>query len=152
MGVKLYMEEFLNLFIYALYSAVNLTIKLLVIIIPLTVSYEFLKLRAKPDKVMKRERKLIGIPEEGFIPLITGVFVGLTYGAGIIIHAIKHSNLKKNEAFLVLLFLSICHAIVEDTLIFVLIGANGPILVTARFILAFLITFLASRALYKVSI
>jgi hypothetical protein len=89
------MEEFLSLFIYALYSAVNLTIKLLVIIIPLTVSYEFLKLRAKPDKVMKRERKLIGIPEEGFIPLITGVFVGLTYGAGIIIHAIKHSNLKK---------------------------------------------------------
>jgi len=134
------MEIILN----ALKGSFALTIKLLIIILPLTISYEFLKDRTffsgtKPFRFM-------GITRPGLVPLVTGVIIGLTYGAGVIIHSIRAYNIGRREAFLILLFLSVCHAIFEDTLIFVVIGADGLVLVIARLILAFALTYLAYRA------
>lgn len=134
------MEIILN----ALKGSLSLTVKLLIIILPLTISYEFLKNRtffsgAKPFHFM-------GITRPGLVPLVTGVIIGLTYGAGVIIHSIRAYNISRREAFLILLFLSVCHAIFEDTLIFVVIGADGLVLVIARLILAFVLTYLAYRA------
>jgi len=80
------------------------------------------------------------------VPLITGIIIGLTYGAGIIIHSIRTSNINKKEAFLILLFLSVCHAMIEDTLIFVVIGANGFILIAFRFALAIILTYLMYKS------
>ncbi len=88
----------------------------------------------------------MGITRPGLLPLVTGVIIGLTYGAGVIIHAIKEHKLGKREVFLILLFLSVCHAIFEDTLLFVVIGANGLIVVVARLILAAVFTYLAYRS------
>jgi hypothetical protein len=64
----------------------------------------------------------------------------------VIIHSIRSTDLQKGEAFLILLYLSVCHAIIEDTLIFVVIGGNGLILVGARFFLATVLTYAAYRA------
>jgi hypothetical protein len=127
----------------ALKGSLSLTLKLLCIILPLTVSYEFLK--HKSQEVEKKQFSLLGITQNGFIPLFTGIIIGLTYGAGIIIHSLRTSNVKKGEAFLILLFLSVCHAIIEDTLIFVVIGANGLILIVFRFLLAIILTYLIYR-------
>jgi hypothetical protein len=134
------MEMILN----ALRDSLWLTMKLLMIILPLTISYEFLKERGlfshtKPFFFM-------GITTAGLLPLITGIVIGLTYGAGVIIHSIKDHNIARREAFLILLFLSVCHAIFEDTLIFVIIGANGLVLVIARLVLAFVLTYCAYKA------
>lgn len=134
------MEMILN----ALGASLWLTVKLLLIILPLTISYEFIKERGlfsgtKPFFFM-------GITRPGLLPLITGVVIGLTYGAGVIIHSIRHYKISRREVFLILLFLSVCHAIFEDTLIFVVIGANGLVLVVARLILAVFFTYLAYRS------
>ena len=130
--------------LHALRDSLWLTLRLLMIILPLTISYEFLKERGlfsgtKPFFFM-------GITRSGLLPLVTGIVIGLTYGAGVIIHSIKDHNIDRREAFLILLFLSVCHAIFEDTLIFVVIGANGLIVVIARLILALVFTYLAYRA------
>ncbi len=127
----------------ALKNSATLTGQLLLIILPLTISYEFLKHRQ--EVLSKKQFRFLGISAHGLIPLITGIVIGLTYGAGVIIHSIRSSNMDKKEAFLILLFLSICHAIIEDTLIFVVIGANGLIIIVARFFLAFVFTFVAHR-------
>jgi hypothetical protein len=37
---------------------------------------------------------------------------------------------------LVLVFLGICHSIIEDTLVFIALGANWWVLISARFLLA----------------
>jgi len=42
-------------------------------------------------------------------------------------------------------FLSVCHAVVEDTALFMAVGANGLIILLGRFIAAILITYLISR-------
>ena len=127
----------------ALKDSLILSAKLLFIILPLSIFYEFLK--GRDSKLAKRRFAFLGISGNGLIPLATGVIIGLTYGAGVIIHSIRTSNVGKKEAFLILLFLSICHAIIEDTLIFVVIGANGLILIAFRFVLAIILTY----AIYK---
>ena len=134
----------MEIILLALKDALSLSLKLLCIILPLTISYEFLKNRRA--KIDTRAFSLFGITHHGLIPLFTGIIIGLTYGAGIIIHSIRTSNIHKKEAFLVLLFLSMCHAMIEDTLIFVVIGANGLILIIARFLLAFVLTYLMYRS------
>ncbi|MCX8110430.1 MAG: hypothetical protein N3D15_04195 [Syntrophorhabdaceae bacterium] len=136
----------MEIILAALKNSALLTAQLLLIILPLTISYEFIKHRQ--EGIAKRRFKFFGISANGLIPLMTGIIIGLTYGAGIIIHSIRSSNMDKKEAFLILLFLSICHAIIEDTLIFVVIGANGIILIVARFLLAFVFTYIAYRWLF----
>ena len=128
----------------ALRDSLWLTVRLLMIILPLTISYEFLKERGLFSHT--KPFFFVGITRAGLLPLITGIVIGLTYGAGVIIHSIKDHNIGRREAFLILLFLSVCHAIFEDTLIFVIIGANGLVLVVARLILAFAFTYLAYRS------
>lgn len=128
----------------ALKDSLILSAKLLFIILPLSIFYEFLK--GRDSKLAKRRFAFIGISGRGLIPLVTGIIIGLTYGAGVIIHSIRTSNVGKKEAFLILLFLSICHAIIEDTLIFVVIGANGFILIAFRFILAIILTYAIYRS------
>ncbi len=127
----------------AVKGALLLSVQLFAIIVPLTILYEFLK--SRQAGLAQRKRSLMGISGKGFIPLATGIIIGLTYGAGVIIHSIRSSDMTRREAFLILLYLSICHAIIEDTLIFVIIGANAFILVGARFLLATLITYCAYK-------
>jgi hypothetical protein len=138
------METILTALLTALKGSLSLTAKLFCIILPLTISYEFLKHRQ--SAIEKKRFSFIGITHQGIVPLVTGVIIGLTYGAGVIIHAIRTSNISKKESFLILLFLSVCHAIIEDTLIFVVIGANGFVLVAFRFALAIILTYLVYKS------
>ncbi len=128
----------------ALKDSLILSVKLLFIILPLSIFYEFLK--GRDAKLAKRRFSFLGISGSGLIPLVTGIIIGLTYGAGVIIHTIRTSSVGKKEAFLILLFLSICHAVIEDTLIFVVIGANGFILIAFRFALAIILTYAIYRS------
>ncbi len=134
----------MEIILSALKGALLLCAQLFLIIVPLTMFYEFLKTRQASLAAAKRT--IAGLSGKGLIPLFTGIIIGITYGAGVIIHSIHSTDIKKGEAFLILLFLSVCHAIIEDTLIFVVIGANGLLLVAARFFLATVITCAAYRA------
>lgn len=141
------MEDLANIFLSGLYSSIHIILKLAIIVFPLTISYEFLKGREK--SLLKWRLKFLGISGAGIITLLTGIIVGLTYGAGIIVHSVRQCSMERKEAFLILLFLSICHAIIEDTLIFVVIGADGAILIVTRFIVATFLTFFAARMIKK---
>ena len=118
--------------------------QLFLIIVPLTILYEFLK--SKQSALAGDRRAFIGISSKGLVPLVTGIVIGITYGAGVIIHSIRSADIGKGEAFLILLYLSVCHAIIEDTLIFVVIGANGIVLASVRFVLATILTYLVYKA------
>ena len=82
---------------------------------------------------------------EAALPLFTGVFLGIAYGAGIIIRVAQEKRLPPRELFLMGLFLATCHAVVEDTLIFVVIGGSAWIMLGARLVLAICLTALLAR-------
>ena len=83
------------------------------------------------------------------VSLLFGLFFGLTIGAGAIIQSVKDYNVDKRSVFLIIMFLSTCHAVFEDTFIMGAVGANILHLLTARFISAILTTYILSRAIKK---
>ncbi|MBZ4663201.1 MAG: nucleoside recognition protein [Caloramator sp.] len=115
------------------------------IVIPLMIVIEIIKelnLLNKICGIFKPLTKLLKISETTILPLFSGLFFGLVYGAGLIIDAAEEGNITKKDMYLVAVFLGACHAIVEDTLIFVQIGANGWIIFCLRLISAFIVTYI----------
>ena len=80
-------------------------------------------------------------------PLLAGLFLGIVFGSGVIISSANDGTLTKRDLILVLVFLGICHSIIEDTLIFAALGANWWVLISCRFVLAASATFAVSFVL-----
>jgi hypothetical protein len=80
-------------------------------------------------------------------PLLAGLFLGIVFGSGVIISFANDGTLTKRDLILVLVFLGICHSIIEDTLIFAALGANWWVLISCRFVLAALAAFAVSLVL-----
>jgi hypothetical protein len=120
-------------------SAFLLSIKLFFVIVVLMIIYEFYE-RSKFFELTKRyaQRPLeaIGISTNASITMIVGFILGITYGAGILIKNALDNKMSYQDTILSAIFLSICHAVIEDTLIFVAVGANGFILFGIRFVMA----------------
>jgi hypothetical protein len=131
----------------ALFGALKLALKLLLIIVPLVTLFEVLRYlplfrRAGTVDPMMRG---MGLTREAAVPLFTGIFLGIAYGAGIIIRVAQEKRLPRRELFLMGLFLATCHAVVEDTLIFAAIGGNGWLMLGVRLLLAVTLTALLAR-------
>lgn len=121
------------------------------IVIPLMLIIEIIKDLKILDRLYKYIRpltKVIGTSEKSVLPLLSGILFGIVYGAGLIIESIKEGDMHKKEVYLVGIFLSACHAIVEDTLVFVQIGANGWIVLGVRILMALIVTISASKSKY----
>ncbi len=132
----------------ALLGAVRLSAKLVAIIVPLVTAFELLRyvpfFRRAGDAAEPAVRR-IGLSRESTVPLFTGIFLGIAYGAGIIVRVSREKGLPDRELFLVGLFLATCHAVVEDTLVFAAIGGSLPAMLGIRFLLAVALTALAGR-------
>ena len=89
----------------------------------------------------------LNLSSRAAFPLLAGFFLGIVFGSGVIISFANDGTLTKRDLILVLVFLGICHSIVEDTLIFAALGANWWVLVSCRFVLAALATFAVSFVL-----
>ncbi|MGF1720835.1 hypothetical protein L4D20_12420 [Vibrio kyushuensis] len=55
---------------------------------------------------------------------IVGMTLGLTFGAGLLIDEVKKGHINKRDTILVVGFLSLCHSIIEDTFLILLLGAD----------------------------
>ena len=137
----------MDAFWQALSGALLLSGKLFLIIIPLVVVFEvlrYLPVFRRLGDAMDPLMRGMGLSRHAAVPLFTGVFLGIAYGAGIIIKAAREHQLGRREMFLIGLFLATCHAVIEDTLIFVVIGGNGWWMLGLRLVLALgLVTLLA---------
>lgn len=132
----------------ALLGAAKLAFKLLLIVVPLVTLFELLRylpvFRRIGDAVTPLMRGM-GLSRDAAVPLFTGIFLGIAYGAGIIIRVAQERRLPRRELFLMGLFLATCHAVVEDTLVFVVIGGNGWVMLGIRVALAALLTGVLAR-------
>lgn len=76
--------------------------------------------------------KIMGIRRE-LAPITTvGLLMGLTFGGGLLIERSKNGSISKRELFLALSFLSLFHAVIEDTLLMVALGADIWVILVAR--------------------
>lgn len=101
-----------------------LSIKIILLIAILIFTMDFIKTRKFIIESQKNVTK-------GFT-LLVGIILGITYGAGVLIDEVKSGKMKEEDVFYVATFLMICHAIIEDTLLFVIFGADFTIVILIR--------------------
>jgi len=124
--------------------------QMIIIIIPLMIAIEFLKefrLLEKFSPKLAPAMRVIGLPAEAVLPILAGLFLGIIYGAGLIIQSAKDGSLTHKQMTLVCSFLVICHSIVEDHALFGAQGAAAVLLVFLRLAFAILITFVLNKVL-----
>lgn len=100
-------------------------LQLAMIVIPLMVVIQILKdlqWLNKFSKSMAPVTRALGMKENTSTTMAAGLFFGLAYGAGVMIQAVQEDGVSKKDLTLAFIFLVACHAVVEDTLIFVPLG------------------------------
>ena len=124
-------------------------LQLALIVIPLMVIIQFLKDRnylQKFSNAIAPFTKIIGVQPNASLTLVAGLVMGLAYGAGIMIQAVQEDGVSKKDATLAFIFLIACHAIVEDTLIFIPLGIPILPLFLIRISTAFILTIVVAYA------
>ncbi|NPA87364.1 MAG: nucleoside recognition protein [Epsilonproteobacteria bacterium] len=116
----------------SLYNATILSIKIIVLITIIIFLMAYIK-----EKIFKNRH--LSAP----FSIITGILLGITYGAGILIA--EKNKLTKKELLFIGTFLMIAHSLIEDPLLFVLFGANYWILVLIRLFLAIIVSYMVVK-------
>ncbi|BCV24721.1 nucleoside recognition domain-containing protein [Gelria sp. Kuro-4] len=80
------------------------------------------------------------LPERAALPLATGLIIGFTYGAGVILAAVREGGWTRRELTLLWVFLSLNHAIIEDTAIFAALGLPALGVLAVRLVPAVMAT------------
>ena len=127
----------------ALEKAAYGTLKLAVIIIPLMLVIEIMKdlnWLNKFSNWMKPITRMLGMKENTSMTLVSGLVIGLAYGAGVMLDAVREDGVSKKDMTIAFIFLVACHAVVEDTVIFIPLGVPVLPLLLIRLVTAIVLT------------
>lgn len=118
-------ESWLGIFLLGLEKASFGVFQLAMVVIPLMIMIQILKdkkyLQRFSDSLGPLTR-LLGVQKNASLTLASGLIFGLAMGAGVMIQAVQEDGVSKKDATLAFIFLVACHAVVEDTLIFIPLG------------------------------
>ncbi|GIO23907.1 nucleoside recognition domain-containing protein [Oceanobacillus sp. J11TS1] len=124
-------------------AAVIAIVQLACIVIPLMIIMQVMRelgwLTAMSNK-MAPFMKILGIDKRASMTMVAGLTIGLAYGAGLMMQAVKEDNVPKKDMYLALIFLVSCHAVVEDTLVFIPLGIPVWPLLIIRLSVAIILT------------
>src|SRR5699024_10302194 len=118
-------------------------IQLALIVIPLMIVVQFLRelgWLTKLSNGFAPLTRMLGMDKNASMTLVAGLTIGLAYGAGLKIQAVKEEGVSKRDMTLALIFLVSCHAVVEDTVIFIPSGIPVWPLLLIRFVTAVILT------------
>ncbi len=131
--------NFMSILLEASIQSVRIMGIVVMIVVPLVTTFEILSRKKILDKISKKlssTMKWLDLPGEAAFPLLSGFLMGIVYGAGAL-YAFKEKKILKTRDFTIICtFLSLCHSIIEDTFLFVFIGASFIWIFGFRIILA----------------
>lgn len=91
--------------------------------------------------------RLIGIGREAGNITVIGFTLGLSFGAGLLIREARSGVLGRRDLFLTMSFLGLCHSVIEDTLLILLLGADLSGILWARIAFALAVIAVLARLL-----
>jgi hypothetical protein len=140
-------EELLREFVG---GSLDLLVTVFVIVVPIMVVLELFEgtrpFRAMVHGFSRSVGRWLGLREEAAAPTLIGFLFGLAYGGGVIVRDTRRHDLGRRQVFLMSVFLSMVHAIVEDSLIFISLGASVFWVVVYRILWAGLVTLILGAA------
>jgi spore maturation protein SpmB len=140
--------DWTKVFIETFNGSYSVISKITLIIFPLLIAIECLKDLGWMDRVAAKCRgitKVFDLPGEAAIGLTVGCLIGIVLGSGVIMQIQQETNMTKTQMNVLFLFIGICHAVIEETIVFTALGANGIAILTSRLIAAFTFTLIYIR-------
>jgi hypothetical protein len=104
------------------------SLKIAAILVPALVLYDLLAplpVFGRWGRALAPALARLGMSPPCTVPLAAGLFLGITYGAGMIIPIAGEKRIGPGELHSLGLFLCTCHAVIEDTFLFAVVGARG---------------------------
>ncbi len=89
--------------------------------------------------------RVMGIGRRAATITIIGLVMGIAYGGGLIIHEVKGGEISRKDVFSSLTLMGLSHALVEDTLLMLLIGASWWGVLVGRLVFSLVAVALLSR-------
>jgi len=85
-------------------------------------------------KVLKIPLSYLGVSDKVANIILIGLTLGISFGGGFLIEESKKKEITKKDIFLSLAFLGLCHSIIEDTILILLLGSHISGILFFRFI------------------
>ena len=121
------------------HGSFSLLLRVFIIVVPIMVVLEVFE-GSRPFRVLVRAwarlMRPLGMTDEIALPTLVGFLFGLAYGGGVILRETRRREIGRRQVFRMSLFLSQVHAIVEDSLIFLALGASAVWIVGFRLVWA----------------
>ena len=89
--------------------------------------------------ILKPLLNILGLSEKTTSITIIGITLGLTYGGGLLINEAKKGTISKLDILGSLSLLALCHSLIEDTLLIMLLGADLSGILYARVIFSLIV-------------
>lgn len=127
---------------------------MLVILFALTVGLDLLKTSGILGLMMKLLSPLLrlaGIKGEAGHLTAVGLFLGISYGGGLLIREAQTGLVSPRQVFLACVFMGFAHSVIEDTLIVMSIGADAWGVLTGRVVFAIAATAAIAALLSRMS-
>ncbi|ARF16772.1 nucleoside recognition domain-containing protein [Sporosarcina ureae] len=140
-------EGFAQIFCLGLEKAAFGVLQLAMIVIPLMLFVQYVKDRNYLERFstsLAPFTKMIGVKPNASMTLVAGLLIGLAYGAGVMIQAVQEDGVSKRDITLAFIFLMACHAVIEDTLLFLPLGIPIWPLLIIRLVTAIALTITVS--------
>lgn len=136
-------EGWVEIGLLGLQQAFMGVVQLAMIVLPLMIGIQFLKEKGWIELFagwMEPITRFLGVSKNTATTLAAGLTFGLAYGAGVMIQAAKEDGVTKKDLTIAFIFLSTCHAIIEDTLVFTLLDIPVYYLLLIRLCTAIILT------------
>lgn len=127
-----------------------LLIQVYCIIVALNVMMQTIKaigIETYLHRVLSPLLKLFHLSDKTANITLIGLILGISYGAAFLIDDVKKSRVSRKEGCVVLSILNLNHALIEDTLLMLLVGSTLWIVLLIRLILGLLFAFLFCQTL-----
>ncbi len=130
------------------FNQVNNLVTILIVLFCLLTMMRFLnyiKFTHLLGVVLNPLLRLMGISKKGASIAVFGLLAGITFGSGLLLAEINKNAIPRRDIVLVLAFLSLCHGVIEDTALAMLLGADISGLLFFRLFFAILVLAILSR-------
>lgn len=136
-------EGWMAIFLQGLQTAAMGVVQLAAIVIPLMMFMQFFRELGWMNWLSVKLAgftKVLWMEKNTSMTLVAGLTLGLAYGAGLMIQAVKEDGVSQKDMYLAMIFLVSCHAVVEDTLVFIPLGIPVWPLLIFRVVTAIVLT------------
>ncbi len=124
-------------------GSADLLLRVFLIVVPIMVVLEVFEGTRMFRAVVRAWARIVrhvGLDERSAAPTLIGFLFGLAYGGGVIVRDVRRHDIGRRQVFIMSTFLSMVHAVVEDSLIFIALGAGVFWIVGYRIVWAAVVT------------